>query len=73
MKLTMFLLAMAAFAVPAFAIPAVADDPVPMYPRTPVSDARPLLLAAIQASNGEGQCVLTDDIAIGISQRFGAN
>ncbi len=72
MKPSTFLLAMAAFAVPAFAIPAVANDPVPMYPRTPVSDARPLLLAAIQASNGEAHGMLTGDVANAITQRFGA-
>ena len=72
MKLTMFLLAMAAFAVPAFAIPAFADEPPSISPRMSVLDPRPLLLAAIQASNGEAHGVLTGDIANAISQRFGA-
>jgi hypothetical protein len=67
MKSSKFLLAMAVFAMPAFA-----DEPPSMSPRTPVPDARPLLLAAIQASNGEAHGVLTGDIANAISQRFGA-
>ncbi|WP_232834570.1 hypothetical protein [Rhodoferax ferrireducens] len=72
MKSSTFLLAMAAFAVPAFAIPAFADEPPSMPPRTPVSDARPVLLAAIQASNGEAHGMLTGDVANAITQRFGA-
>lgn len=42
-------------------------------PRTPVSDARPVMLAAIQASNGEAHGVLTGDVANAITQRFGAS
>ena len=68
MKLTTFLLAMAA------AMPAFADESsnTSLSSRTPVSDAQPVLLAAIQASNGEAHGVLTGDIANAISQRFGA-
>lgn len=66
MKLTTFLLAMAA------AMPAFADESSSMSPRTSVPDPRPLLLAAIQASNGEAHGVLTGDVANAISQRFGA-
>lgn len=72
MKLTTFLLAIATFAVPALAIPAFADEPPSISPRTSVSDARPLLLAAIQASNGEAHGMLTGDVANAITQRFGA-
>lgn len=72
MKLTTFLLAMAAFAVPAFAIPAFADEPPSMSPRTLVPDARPVMLAAIQASDGEAHGVLIGDVADAITRRFGA-
>lgn len=40
--------------------------------RTPVPDPRPLMLAALQASNGEAHGVLTGDIAEAITKRFGA-
>lgn len=69
MKHSILLIAMAALAMPA-----LADESsnVSLPPRTPVSDARPVMLAAIQASNGEAHGVLTGDIANAISQRFGA-
>ncbi|QDL38737.1 hypothetical protein [Rhodoferax sediminis] len=73
MKPSTFLLVMAAIAMSAFAIPAFADDSAQMYPRTPVPDARPVMLAAIQATNGEAHGVLTGDVANAISQRFGAS
>jgi len=65
----MLLIAMAALAMSA-----LADESsnMSMPPRTPVSDARPVMLAAIQASNGEAHGVLTGDVANAISQRFGA-
>lgn len=72
MKSSTFLLAMAAFAVSAFAIPAFADEPPSMSPRTPVLDARPVMLAAIQASDGEAHGVLIGDVADAITRRFGA-
>jgi len=69
MKPSMLLIALAALAMSA-----LADESSNMSlpPRTPVSDARPVMLAAIQASNGEAHGVLTGDIANAISQRFGA-
>ena len=70
MKHSILLIAMAALAMPA-----LADESSNMSlpPRTPVSDARPVMLAAIQASNGEAHGVLTGDVANAISQRFGAS
>lgn len=69
MKPSTLLLAMAAIAMPAYA-----DEPssTPLSLRTAVSDARPVMLAAIQASNGESYGVLTGDVANAISQRFSA-
>ena len=67
MKSSTFLLAMATLAAPAYA-----DEPHGMSPRTSVPDARALLLAAIQASDGQAHGVLTGEIANAITQRFGA-
>ena len=67
MKSSTFLLAMAVLAAPAYA-----EEPPCMSPRTSVRDARALLLAAIQASNGEAHGVLTGEVANAITQRFGA-
>ena len=63
------------FALAATAMPAYADAPanISVAPRTAVSDARPVMLAAIQAGNGESHGVLTGDDANAISQRFGAS
>ena len=72
MKLTTFLLALGAFALPVFAAPAFAEDSARMVPRTEVSDARPVLLAAIQASDGEAHGVLIGEVADAITRRFGA-
>ena len=52
----------------AFASPALADD----IARTPVPDARPVMLAALQASDGQAHGVLTGATADAITQRFGA-
>jgi len=41
--------------------------------RAPVTDARPLMLAAIQSSDGQAHGVLTGDVADAISRRFGAS
>ncbi|MDO8778615.1 MAG: hypothetical protein Q7K57_59835 [Burkholderiaceae bacterium] len=70
MKPSMLLIAMAALAMSA-----LADESSNMSlpPRTPVSDARAVMLAAIQASNGDAHGVLTGDVANAISQRFGAS
>ena len=52
----------------AFVSPVCADD----RERTPVPDARPLLLAALQSSDGQALGVLTGEMADAISKRFGA-
>ena len=41
--------------------------------RTPVTDPRPLMLAAIQSSAGQARGVLTGDVANAISKRFVAS
>ena len=51
-----------------FALPVVADDVL----RTPVPDPRPLMLAALQASDGQGHGILTGEMADAITRRFGA-
>lgn len=62
-------LAHAALLLIAFVSAARADSVV----RTPVPDPRPLMLAALQASDGEAHGVLTGDIAEAITKRFGAS
>jgi len=52
----------------AFASSALADDRV----RTPVPDARPVLLAALQAADGQAHGILTGAVADAITKRFGA-
>ena len=51
-------------AVPCIALDAWAQD------RTPVQDARPLLIAAIDAPTGEAHGMLVGEIADAITQRF---
>ena len=51
-------------AVPCIALDASAQD------RTPVQDARPLLIAAIDAPTGEAHGMLVGEIADAITQRF---
>jgi len=41
--------------------------------RAPVTDPRPLMLAAIQSSDGQARGVLTGDVADAISKRFAAS
>jgi hypothetical protein len=41
--------------------------------RTPVTDPRPLMLAAIQSTDGQARGVLTADVADAISKRFAAS
>lgn len=41
--------------------------------RTPVTDPRPLLLAAIQSTDGQARGVLTGNVADAISKRFAAS
>lgn len=45
-----------------------ADDPV----RTPVPDARPVMFAALRATDGKAYGILTGEIADAITQRFRA-
>nr|WP_038213254.1 hypothetical protein [Xenophilus azovorans] len=45
-----------------------ADEPV----RTPVPDARPVMLSALQSADGTAHGVLTGEIADAITQRFEA-
>ena len=52
----------------ALALHAFADDGL----RTPVPDARPVMLAALQATDGQAHGVLTGEMADAITQRFGA-
>ncbi|MDF3833065.1 hypothetical protein P3W85_08900 [Cupriavidus basilensis] len=49
------------------ATPAIADSS-----RTPVPDPRPLMLAAIDASDGQSHGVLTGELADAITKRFAA-
>lgn len=60
------------FALVFAAMPAFADEPGNAIPRTPVPEARALLLAAIQAPSGDAHGVLTGEIADAISKRFAA-
>lgn len=46
--------------------------PVESVERTPVSDARPLLLAALRATNGQAYGVMTGPTADAITARFAA-
>jgi len=52
----------------AVALPVFADD----ARRPPVSDARPVMLAALQASDGQAHGVLTGEMADAITKRFAA-
>lgn len=58
-----------ALLIAAVAPPAHADDVV----RTPVTDPRPLMFAALQASDGQAHGVLIGDIAEAITKRFSAS
>ena len=58
----------AAALVAAFSLPSLADDVL----RTPVPDARPLMLGALQATDGQAHGVLTGEMADAITKRFGA-
>ena len=66
MKLLNFIRAAALLA--AFTSPILADDRV----RTPVPDARPLMLTALQAADGQAHGILTGALADAITKRFGA-
>ena len=58
----------AATLLAALALPVFADDVL----RTPVPDARPLMLGALQATDGQAHGVLTGEMADAITKRFGA-
>lgn len=60
--------AIAVVLLAAFVSPIFADDPV----RTPVPDARPVMLAALQSTDGQAHGLLTGEMAEAITQRFGA-
>ncbi|OHC69827.1 MAG: hypothetical protein A2045_06885 [Rhodocyclales bacterium GWA2_65_20] len=51
-----------------FAAPVIADE----MPRAPVSDPRPVMLAALQSVNGEAHGILNGEIADALTQRFAA-
>ena len=57
-----------AAALAAFASTVLADDVL----RAPVPDARPLMLAALQATDGQAHGILTGEMADAITKRFGA-
>jgi hypothetical protein len=52
----------------ALASPALGDE----LRRTPVPDARPVMLAALRSANGEAHDVLTGQLAEAITRRFAA-
>ena len=58
----------AATLLAALALPVFADDLL----RTPVPDARPLMLGALQATDGQAHGVLIGEMADAITKRFGA-
>lgn len=70
MKPSTFLLAMGAFAWTVLATPVFSQGSPRIVPRAEVSDARPVMLAAIQASDGEAHGVLIGDVADAITRRF---
>ena len=76
MKPTAILAATAAFVALALTTSAFADDvshtSYSTVARTPVPDARPVMLAAIHATDGEAHGLLTGDVADAITRRFGA-
>ena len=51
-----------------FAAPVIADE----MPRAPVSDPRPVMLAALQSVNGDAHGILGGEIADALTQRFAA-
>ena len=51
-----------------FAAPVIADE----MPRAPVSDPRPVMLAALRSVDGEAHAILSGEIAEALTQRFAA-
>lgn len=58
-------------ALAATGLPAWADTSPGTFTRTPVPDPRPVMLAALQATDGQAHGVLTGDAADAITRRFG--
>jgi hypothetical protein len=58
-------------ALAATCLPALADTSAGTSPRTPVPDPRPVMLAALRATDGQAHGVLTGDVADAITRRFG--
>ena len=65
-------LARAAALLPIFASPLLANEFADDGVRTPVPDARPVLLAALQSADGQAHGVLSGEMADAITKRFGA-
>ena len=61
-------IACAAALIVGFAAPVIADDLL----RAPVSDPRPVMLAALQSVDGEAHGILSGEIADALTQRFAA-
>jgi len=70
MKLLKF--ACTAALLPVFASPLLANEFADDRVRTPVSDARPVMLAALQSADGQAHGVLSGEMADAITKRFGA-
>ena len=70
MKLLKF--ACAATLLATFASPVLANEFADDGVRTPVPDARPVLLAALQSADGQAHGVLSGEMADAITKRFGA-
>ena len=61
-------IAYAAALLAGFAAPVLADE----MPRAPVSDPRPVMLAALRSVHGEAPAILSGEIAEALTQRFAA-
>ena len=61
-------IAYAAALIAGFAAPVIADDLL----RAPVSDPRPVMLAALQSVDGEAHGILSGEISDALTQRFAA-
>ncbi len=61
-------IACAAALIVGFAAPVIADDLL----RAPVSDPRPVMLAALQSVDGEAHGILSGEISDALTQRFAA-
>ena len=65
-------LARAAALLPIFASPLLANEFADDRVRTPVPDARPVMLVALQSADGQAHGVLSGEMADAITKRFGA-